>query len=163
MVCPGPATCPSTDPLRSHVTSLMPGQTPVPARNPSVDADGPGYCGTMTSASQAAGDDKPGLTIDTHTTDDDTVTLRCSGELDHTTSRLLRQRGAEAIDTGAATVVVDLEQVDFVDSAGLGTLVEIHKHLREEQREMVLRTSRPSTLSLLRTTGMDGYFTVRRD
>ena len=30
-------------------------------------------------------------------------------------------------------------------------------------RAMVLRTAQPSTLAVLRTSGMDGYFTVRTD
>ncbi len=44
-----------------------------------------------------------------------------------------------------------------------GTLVEIHRRLREDGRAMVLRTAQPSTLAVLRTSGMDGYFTVRTD
>ena len=115
----------------------------------------------MTSA-QASGD-TPGLTIEAVPTEDGTLTLRCSGELDYSTARLLRDHGHDAVRTDAATVVVDLREVDFVDSAGLGTLVEIHRRLREDGHAMVLRTTQSSTLAVLRTSGMDGYFTVRTD
>ena len=85
------------------------------------------------------------LTIETLGPDDGTLTLRCRGEIDYSTVRLLREHAETAL----------------IDSAGLGTLVEIHRQLQAEDRAMVLRTSQANTLKVLETTGMTGFFTVR--
>lgn len=101
------------------------------------------------------------LTIETLGPDDGTLTLRCRGEIDYSTVRLLREHAETALIDPAPTVVLDLDRVTFLDSAGLGTLVEIHRQLQAEDRAMVLRTSQANTLKVLETTGMTGFFTVR--
>ncbi|QWZ09451.1 STAS domain-containing protein [Nocardioides panacis] len=105
--------------------------------------------------------DATGLTVDTLGPDDGTLTLQCRGELDYSTVRLLREHAEAALTTPAPTVVLDLDRVSFLDSAGLGTLVEIHRQLQAEGRTMVLQTSHANTLRVLETTGMTGFFTVR--
>jgi anti-anti-sigma factor len=102
-----------------------------------------------------------GLTIDTLGPDDGTLTLRCHGEIDYSTVRLLREHAETALTDPAPTVVLDLDGVSLLDSAGLGTLVEIHRLLQAEDRSMVLQTSQANMLRVLETTGMTSFFTVR--
>lgn len=45
---------------------------------------------------------------------------------------------SDAAREGAAAVVVDLSQVSFIDSSGLGALVELHNRLRRSGRRLAV-------------------------
>jgi anti-sigma B factor antagonist len=51
--------------------------------------------------------------------------VRAEGELDVASARLLEQVAQEAVDTGAATVVLDLGGLNFIDSTGIRALLLI--------------------------------------
>jgi anti-sigma B factor antagonist len=72
---------------------------------------------------------------------DGSLVLKVHGELDIATSPLLDEALARARDTGAASIVVDLSSVSFMDSTGLHVLI---KHAREEDNRSRLRLTKPS-------------------
>ncbi len=80
------------------------------------------------------------LRIDTVARDGSLV-LKVHGELDIATSPLLDEALARARDTGAASIVVDLSSVSFMDSTGLHVLI---KHAREEDNRSRLRLTKVS-------------------
>ena len=53
------------------------------------------------------------------------------GNLDMASATQMRQRLQERLDAGEAKLVVDLENVGHIDSAGLGELVRALKRARE--------------------------------
>jgi anti-sigma B factor antagonist len=59
------------------------------------------------------------------------VVVTPAGALDVATSPQLDTLLHRALDDGAARLVLDLSQVDFVDSTALRVLVSIHKRLRD--------------------------------
>ena len=91
------------------------------------------------------------------------VLLRASGDVDAYTAPGLRARLHEATEAGgdAELVVVDLERVTFIDSAGLGTLVGAHRRMRE--RGGWLRIVRPPPLvaRAFELTGLDTVLDMR--
>ena len=60
-------------------------------------------------------------------TDAGIVTVRCTGELDLSTARRLRDRLLAPIRAGARGVVADLTGTTFCDSTVLSVLVEAHR------------------------------------
>jgi anti-anti-sigma factor len=60
------------------------------------------------------------------------------GELDISRSGDFRAALWEAAREGAADVLVDLSQVSFIDSSGLGALVELHNRLRRSKRRLAV-------------------------
>ena len=54
---------------------------------------------------------------------DHTLTLKVRGELDLATAPLLKERLEEAEAAEATNVVIDLDQVEFMDSTGLHVLL----------------------------------------
>jgi anti-sigma B factor antagonist len=63
-------------------------------------------------------------------TDDSTVTVvSVSGDIDMSTAPQLDQHLTEISDSGSREIVVDLTNVDFLDSSALGALVGVHKHV----------------------------------
>jgi anti-sigma B factor antagonist len=79
-----------------------------------------------------------------------------AGEIDAYTAPQLRSQLHEATGSGARVVVVDLSDVTFIDSAGLGALVGAHRRMLEADGQ--LRVVRPPALvaRAFQLTGLDG-------
>ncbi|MGB3246633.1 MAG: STAS domain-containing protein [Sulfitobacter sp.] len=60
---------------------------------------------------------------------------------------------------GPATVVLNLQNVDFIDSSGLGAIVATMKHLAPARR-LVLAGLTPAVEKVFRLTRMDSVFSV---
>ncbi|HEX5780368.1 MAG TPA: STAS domain-containing protein [Solirubrobacteraceae bacterium] len=85
------------------------------------------------------------------------VVLR--GDLDIVTAPELRECLVKVIDEGAR-VVIDLEAVGFLDSAGLGILVGGLKRARTRGGELELVSTSHDVLKPLEITGLDRVFTI---
>jgi anti-sigma B factor antagonist len=88
----------------------------------------------------------------------DVIAVR--GEIDVATSPALRERLYATIDQGARTVVVDLSQLAFIDSSGLGVLVATLKHIRERDGELVLKGLDHPAMRVFEITGLTDLFTI---
>ncbi|MEV6115058.1 STAS domain-containing protein [Streptomyces sp. NPDC052109] len=64
--------------------------------------------------------------------------LRVAGELDLMTSPILRQRVHDAVAEGHHSLVVDLSEVFFCDSSGVGVLVAARRLIRSCQGRLRL-------------------------
>lgn len=106
------------------------------------------------------------LTIET-TRDRETLTLVLRGELDLASAPTLRRHLHGAQASGAHRVVVDLRELEFLDSAGLHVLLDAHQRLRAPQHpRLFLRRGRPSIQRLFELTSTASVFqfeTDRRD
>ena len=85
------------------------------------------------------------------------VVLR--GDLDLLTAPDLRECLVKEIGEGTR-IVVDLEAVDFLDSAGLGILVGGLKRARTRGGELELVCTSGDVLKPLEITGLDRVFTI---
>ncbi|MBX7245688.1 MAG: STAS domain-containing protein [Candidatus Sumerlaeaceae bacterium] len=61
----------------------------------------------------------------------------------------------------APTVILDMGQVPFVDTIGLGLLVEIKKSVTVQGREFVIQNPSRALLRILNITGMSRIFNMR--
>jgi len=75
------------------------------------------------------------------------------GELDAYTVGQFREALAELAAT--ARLLIDLSDVPFMDSAGLGALIGGIRRAREADGEVSVACSRPTLTRLLHTTGFD--------
>ncbi|MFJ9906754.1 STAS domain-containing protein [Streptomyces sp. NPDC101152] len=64
--------------------------------------------------------------------------LRVSGELDLVTSPVLRQRVHDAVADGRHSLVLDLSEVFFCDSSGVGVLIAARRLIRSCQGNLRL-------------------------
>lgn len=86
--------------------------------------------------------------------------LDVSGEVDLYTAPSLRERLVSIIDEGAPRLLVNLADVGFMDSSGLGVLVGALKRTRERGGELSLVCRDGPTLKVLAVTGLDKVFDV---
>jgi anti-sigma B factor antagonist len=85
------------------------------------------------------------------------------GEVDLYTAPALRDRIASLIDGGVRKLVVNLEQVGFLDSSGLGVLIGALRRLKERDGDLALVCNEGSTLKVLTVTGLDKVFQIYAD
>jgi anti-sigma B factor antagonist len=83
-----------------------------------------------------------------------------SGEIDVYTAPTLREKLVELVDSGARDIVVDMAQVGFCDSTGLGALVAALNYARDRDTTLSLAAAHERVLKVLRITGLDQVFTV---
>jgi anti-sigma B factor antagonist len=87
--------------------------------------------------------------------------LAVHGELDVEGAPELRRALIEAIDEHPGRpLVVDLEGVDFIDSAGLGVLVGGLKHARDHEGDLVLVATGQNVTRVLELTGLTRAFEI---
>lgn len=77
------------------------------------------------------------------------------GELDLATIDRVRAALSGAIAAEGA-VVIDLRACGFVDSRGIGVLIEAAMRLRERGRKLTLRGVRPRVMRILEVAGLAG-------
>lgn len=92
------------------------------------------------------------LEIEVIEAEDHTV-CRPNGELDAYTVGQFREVLGELAEVDA--LLIDLSEVPFMDSAGLGALIGGIRRTRESGGEVSVACSRPTLTRLLHTTGFD--------
>ncbi len=80
---------------------------------------------------------------------DQRVDARLAGEFKH---QLLAM-----IESGSALIALDLSEVDFIDSSGLGAIVSARKQLNG-RGDLVIVGAKPAVVNLFRLTRMDKVF-----
>ena len=84
-----------------------------------------------------------------------------AGEVDIATVTRLRERLFELAASGR-TLVVDLDQVSFIDSAGLAALVGAARRTAAHGASLQVVCAWPRTRQLFRLTGLDGPVPLAR-
>jgi anti-sigma B factor antagonist len=85
------------------------------------------------------------------------IVLTLAGELDLATAPVLQER-LDATLQGGAVVVIDLSGLSFIDSSGLGMLVQAERRLRESGGQLVLVRGPRAAHRPFELTGLDSYF-----
>jgi anti-sigma B factor antagonist len=83
-----------------------------------------------------------------------------SGELDLASSPTLEQRLDEVFASDASLVILDLRELDFMDSTGLSVLIKAHQAAEEAGRRLCLVKGPPQVQRLLSLTGVGERLSV---
>ena len=86
--------------------------------------------------------------------------LAVRGEIDVASAPEFHASLSDLIGKGSEVVMVDLSEVSFIDSSGLGALVGAEKEMRGAGHELRLVVTQPQITRLLELTGLDEVFTV---
>ena len=102
------------------------------------------------------------LKIDVATRDSGEV-VRVRGEVDLHTSPQLRRLLLETIEKQPERLIVDLSSVSYMDSSGVGTMVESKRLLERTGGRMVLVGLQPRVQSVFEITQLDRFFEFAAD
>lgn len=94
--------------------------------------------------------------------DGDDLVVRVTGDVDMHTAPRLRAVVQEAVvlDAGATRVIVDLGEVPFVDSSGMGALLASKRIAEGSDAGFFLRHPSDRLRSLLRVTALERLLTT---
>lgn len=101
------------------------------------------------------------LRIDICCPDADTLVVTPTGEADLCTAADLRQALSEATAAGRSHIVVDLDQLTFLDASTLGVLVEARLRAGAAGETLTIRCRTRHGLRLLSITALDGMLDHR--
>ncbi len=87
------------------------------------------------------------------------VTVVLKGDLD-VYSASAAEEALKAAMTTASRVIVDLSEVPFADSSGLGGLISAYKAAKDQGKEVRLRKPTPIVSEILTITRMKRFFPV---
>ena len=97
------------------------------------------------------------LSIQRH---DDRALIQISGEVDLATCPQLRAVLVELVDRGFHQLIVDLEQVSFLDCTGIGVLVDALRRVQGHNGSLTLVRPKPLVWRVLTLTGMTAVLPV---
>lgn len=86
--------------------------------------------------------------------------IEVGGEIDVYTAPRLREQLTELVDSGRYEIVVDMSDVEFLDSTGLGVLVGGLKRVRTHEGSMHLVCTHERILKIFRITGLTRVFPI---
>ena len=85
----------------------------------------------------------------------DRYVITVSGEVDLATSPELDTAIIAAIESGTSSVAINLTDVSFMDSSGLGVIVRGLKRCREADKDLDLVITNERVLKVFGITGLD--------
>jgi anti-sigma B factor antagonist len=91
----------------------------------------------------------------------DTHVVAVAGELDLGAAPDLEAIAGRLIDGGVRTLIVDLSEATFIDSAGIGVLVGNMRRLRDVGGALEIVCSEPNLLRIFEIVGLDRQLTIR--
>ncbi|MDX2199925.1 MAG: STAS domain-containing protein [Phycisphaerae bacterium] len=86
--------------------------------------------------------------------------VRLLGEIDLGSSPRLRQQFLALVEDKDPKYIVDLSGVPYMDSSGVGTLVEFKRKLERRRGQVVLVGIQPRVRSLFEITKLDKFFVI---
>jgi anti-sigma B factor antagonist len=90
----------------------------------------------------------------------ETLVFALRGSLDLATSPTVKAALSDAIERGESKLIVDLRQLEFLDSTGLSVLIGAHRRAAERGGSLRLVVSEGQILRLLTITGLVAVFSV---
>jgi anti-anti-sigma factor len=98
------------------------------------------------------------LEVQTRQVETGATVVAPTGRLDVAGAPALKDAISEALKSGQAKVVIDMEGVSFVDSTGLGSVIAALKQIRSSQGDLRLAAPNQQVRVVLELTTLDRVF-----
>lgn len=82
-------------------------------------------------------------------------TISLSGELDMANAATLSDALEQAEAKSPATITIDMQDLDFIDSTGIAVLVAAHRRLGEGEGMRLVRSRASEVCRVMEVTGLD--------
>ena len=102
----------------------------------------------------------PQFELSDESLDERTHLIAVRGEVHVSTAPEFSERLNEAIATGKTGVVIDMTDVEFIDSTGLSVLLNALRRVTRQQGSLALVVSNPTVLRLFEITRLDSTFDI---
>ncbi|MEA2273622.1 MAG: anti-sigma factor antagonist [Solirubrobacteraceae bacterium] len=89
--------------------------------------------------------------------------LILSGDLDASSVSRFKERFEDALGQGKTAMVVDMSELDFIDSVGLMVLMTSLRHLEEREGRLALVSANPRVRRPFEIAGLEAMFDFFED
>ena len=94
------------------------------------------------------------------TREDSGTIVHLQGDIDLRQSPGLHEALVEICGEKPARLILIMSDVSYIDSSGVGSLVEIYRRLKRDKRAFVLVAPGPRVMSVLEITRLDKFFAI---
>lgn len=100
------------------------------------------------------------MTMSTTSTNADPVRIKIDGTFDFSVHKEFRSSYEGAVQKGTP-VIVDLRDVEYVDSSALGMLLMLREYLGDDKADITIEVRSPDVKNILRVSNFHQLFNVR--
>lgn len=100
------------------------------------------------------------LQTGTRTLDAGVAVVTPSGEIDVYSSPQFRQEVTGLLEGGVTRIIVDLNEIDYMDSTGVGVLMALSRRVAERKGELRLVCRSARLLRIFELTGLKKVFDI---
>ncbi len=86
--------------------------------------------------------------------------IKLAGEVDMSQSPSVHQTLVEVLENRPARLIIDMAEVSYMDSSGVGILVDALRRVRVSGAKLALVAVVPRVLSVLQITKLDQFFEI---
>lgn len=94
-------------------------------------------------------------------TSENALEIKPIGEVDIYTSPELKNKIFDLIEEKDHDIIIDGEQLEYIDSTGLGVLMGIYKKLQEKSLNIKIVNLKPNIYKLFDITGLNKVFNIQ--
>lgn len=87
--------------------------------------------------------------------------IELAGEVDIYTAGQLKDTFIKIMEQKKEDIKIDAEQLEYIDSTGLGVLIGALKRLKQEDKNIIISNTKPNIKKLLNITGLDKIFIIQ--
>ena len=104
------------------------------------------------------------LNVSTSTDEETLATIvRAEGSLDGETVPHLRKVLVDLIEEGHCKLVIDMEKLSYISSAGVGAFIGVTKRVRQEKGDLIFVAPIPPVYNVLELLGLTKLFKIVDD
>ncbi|MDO5558263.1 MAG: anti-sigma factor antagonist [Oscillospiraceae bacterium] len=93
---------------------------------------------------------------------DDKLLAALSGEIDHHSSKLMREKIDMSIrEHTPSQLILDFENVTFMDSSGVGLVIGRYKLIHDLNGKVIIRNASEQTKKILRMSGIESLASIQ--
>ncbi len=85
------------------------------------------------------------------------------GEIDIYTSSVFKEEVVKAYEQRKSDLLIDGENLDYIDSTGLGALISLLKMIQDTEFKIHIENLKPNIRKLFDITELDKVFVIRGD
>ena len=94
------------------------------------------------------------------TREDSGTIVRLQGDIDLHRSPSLHEALVDICGEKPARLILDMSEVNYIDSSGVGSLVEIYRRLKRSDGALILVAPGSRVMSVLEITRLDKFFAI---
>lgn len=96
----------------------------------------------------------------THEIVQDVNVIHMQGKLTINNAQDLFSRMELLMKSGGKKILLNMSDLEFIDSTGLGTIIRLHKMINENQCQLRLSNLQPKIMRIVELTRLDNIFSL---